>query len=228
MGTPVLGLKNDYADLDVVSAEELNRRADALEARLASRLAKSVGGGADVALSAAEAEAEVLELTGTLTANIAVIVPAWTGKRWLVRNGTTGAFTLTVRTAAGAGVTVGQGRRALVYGDGADVLRATLDTGSDGSMVVGGGAPIAQHLSAATTWDPPSLADGAVAATVVSVPGAVPGSIAGAGLSSLGGADVLLSAHVSAADQVRVVLQNRTGSALDLGSGTLRVGVWVY
>lgn len=44
-----------------------------------------------------------LVFTGTLTANSEVIVPA-VDKPWMVRNETTGNFTLTIKTGAGAGV----------------------------------------------------------------------------------------------------------------------------
>lgn len=91
--------------------------------RMPGRLSKSVAGGSNVTLTAAEACNEILELTGALTANINVIVPTvvW---QWTVLNNTTGSFTLTVKTAAGTGVTVKQGRRAILYGDGTNVLGA--------------------------------------------------------------------------------------------------------
>jgi len=44
-----------------------------------------------------------------------------------VFNNTTGAFTVAVKTAAGTGVVVPPGQRAVVYCDGTNVLRATAD-----------------------------------------------------------------------------------------------------
>ena len=90
-------------------------------------LSKRVADGSDVALTAAEAACRILELTGTLAANIKVIVPTSDGREYVVFNNTSGAFTLTVKTAAGTGVGVGQGKRAIVYGDAANVVRATAD-----------------------------------------------------------------------------------------------------
>ena len=114
-----------------------------------SRLAKSVAGGVDVTLSAAEARVEELKLTGALTASINVIVPAvaWS---WIIDNATSGAFTATVKTAAGAGVAVPQGSRAVLYCDGTDVKAAVTgfaDTVSIGTkLIVGGGADTGEAL----------------------------------------------------------------------------------
>ncbi|MBX6770893.1 MAG: hypothetical protein IRY83_04155 [Chloroflexi bacterium] len=83
-----------------------------------------------------------------------------------------------------------------------------------------------RRLVAAVTWDPPSLAAGAVAATTVSVPGAAVGDVAVADHDQIGARNVLLSAYVQAADTVRVVLRNETGATVDIASGTLRVVVW--
>ncbi|MGI8426331.1 MAG: DUF2793 domain-containing protein [Actinomycetota bacterium] len=93
---------------------------------IVGRLSKSVAGGSDVTLSAEEARNQILELTGALTANIDVIVPAAPWK-WIVYNNTTGAFTLTVKTASGTGVAVTQGKRALLYADGTNVVQSLTD-----------------------------------------------------------------------------------------------------
>jgi len=88
--------------------------------------AKSVAGGTDVTLTATEAKVTILEFSGVLTANINVIVPTsvW---QWTVFNNTSGAFTLTIKTSGGTGIAIGQGKRAIVYCDGTNVVRATSD-----------------------------------------------------------------------------------------------------
>lgn len=83
-------------------------------------LSKAVGGAADVTLSAAEAAYNIINFTGVLTGNINVIVPANVNE-WLMYNSTTGAFTLTVKTASGTGVAIVQGTRRLLYCDGTNV-----------------------------------------------------------------------------------------------------------
>lgn len=87
---------------------------------------KNVAGSSNVTLSAVEAGAGILVFTGALTANIAVIVPA-VAKSWIVSNQTTGAFSLTVKTAAGAGVAVAQGKNEELWCDATNVLQSTND-----------------------------------------------------------------------------------------------------
>lgn len=97
--------------------------------RMAGRLSKSVAGSSDVTLTAAESRNEILEFTGAITANINVIVPT-VASQWTVFNNTTGAFTLTVKNAAGTGVAVKQGKRALLYDDGTNVVNAESNVGA--------------------------------------------------------------------------------------------------
>lgn len=81
-------------------------------------------------LTLMEARSRVIVLTGVLGSNQAVEFP--TGLReWLVINSTTGAFTLTCKTAAGTGVVVpnGGGSNATqIYGDGTNIYFAAAPT----------------------------------------------------------------------------------------------------
>jgi hypothetical protein len=80
----------------------------------------------DVTLSGATRRAGYLTVTGSLPANRNIIVPNdWQGT---VYNNTTGAFTLTVKTASGSGVAVAQTKRAMLLADGTNVVRITPDT----------------------------------------------------------------------------------------------------
>ncbi len=101
----------------------------ALNAALNGRLVKSVAGGADVTLTTAEASNLFIELTGTLTANINLIMPAGVRHNFIL-NSTAGAFVPTVKTAAGTGVKVEQGCRELLECDGTNVVNALLPNGS--------------------------------------------------------------------------------------------------
>ena len=83
-----------------------------------------------------EAQAFVLILTGTLTANVNVLVPA-ESRVYVIDNRTTGAFTATFRPAAGGGVAVDQSARTLIYCDGVNVYPVASGTGGGG----GSGAP---------------------------------------------------------------------------------------
>lgn len=105
---------------------------------LVSRMEQSVAGTTDVALTAsdytlddtnyskgsgttAEAHRMFLSCTGTLTANVNIIVPDRT-KPYIVFNNTSGAYTVTVKTSAGTGITVAQGGKAIVWCDGTNVI----------------------------------------------------------------------------------------------------------
>ena len=98
-----------------------------VQATVGGRVAKSVAGGANVTLTAAEAGNAILDLTGVITANIAVIVPVAPTRAWLIKNATTGAFTVTIKTPAGTGVVVKQGTNRSVFTDGTNVYAALTD-----------------------------------------------------------------------------------------------------
>ena len=85
---------------------------------------------ADVDLTAPanadKARCAYLTTTGALTGNRNVIVP----NNWqsTVFCNNSGAFTTTFKTAAGSGVVVAQGKRAVLVADGTNVVRVTPDT----------------------------------------------------------------------------------------------------
>jgi hypothetical protein len=85
---------------------------------------------ADVDLTAPanadKARCSYLTTTGALTANRNVIVPnSWQA---VVFCNNSGAFATTFKTAAGSGVVVAQGKRAILLADGSNVVRVTPDT----------------------------------------------------------------------------------------------------
>lgn len=90
------------------------------------RLAKALSD-ANATLSFAEIRNAILDFTGTLTAQRNVVVPL-VPRQWTVFNNTTGGFGLQFIGATGTGVTVGAGKRAIVYADGTNVVRVTPDT----------------------------------------------------------------------------------------------------
>lgn len=91
------------------------------------RNSKSVAGSSDVTLTTTEARKRTQEYTGTLTGNINVIVPLFDGSEWVIFNNTSGAFSLTVKGASGTGIAVGQGKTAILRGNGTNILRVTAD-----------------------------------------------------------------------------------------------------
>lgn len=82
----------------------------------------------------------------------------------------------------------------------------------------------ARDLVADAAWDPPSIAAGASAQLNVALAGARPGDFAQAAFS-LSTSGVVFLAQIGAQDVVTVTAWNRTGAAVDLGAGTVRVRV---
>lgn len=77
-------------------------------------------------LTVLEAAKDIITLSGTLTANIQIILPTFM-KTWVIANLTTGAFTITVKTTSGSGVVVpqtGNSQPAQVYGNGTNIYFA--------------------------------------------------------------------------------------------------------
>lgn len=72
-----------------------------------------------VTLTAAQAAKPQIGLAGTLVGNVVLVFPPWVSQ-WNIFNGTTGAFTVTAKTAAGAGVVLQQGNVNEVYSNGTD------------------------------------------------------------------------------------------------------------
>jgi len=94
-------------------------------------------GSSSVTLSTLQASRDRIVLTGTLTANINVIVPAWR-KSWTVVNNCSSAFTVTFKTTSGTGVTIPAGFIAEVVCNGTDIYQDTTILGVPGRLL---GAP---------------------------------------------------------------------------------------
>ena len=122
-------------------------------------LAVDVSGGGDVTLRADQALNKTLKFTGALTASINVRLPVsaeQAGLSWVCHNATSGAFTLTVRTPAGNGVTVTQGTVAEVRTDGVDILTVAAAGTSLDVDVTGNAANVLQIDHSFSNADFPS------------------------------------------------------------------------
>jgi hypothetical protein len=102
-----------------------NTNLQTVDAFTAGFLSKDVGGSANVTLTTnnadptAEASNKVLDLNGTLTANIHVFIPA-VENNYIVYNNTSGSFSVTIAATGHAanGIAVTQGEYAYLYCDG--------------------------------------------------------------------------------------------------------------
>lgn len=90
-------------------------------------LVKDVSGSGNVTLTSSEAGNIIQRYTGTLTGNRNIIVPAATNI-YYVSNLTSGAYTLTIKTASGTGVAVTASQSTILYCDGTNVLDADTFT----------------------------------------------------------------------------------------------------
>ena len=82
-----------------------------------------VAGTGNYVLSGSELNRIAYDFTGTLTGARNIIVPNTVQQYW-VTNDTTGAYTFTVKTLAGTGVSIGSGQSAIVYCNGTNVVAA--------------------------------------------------------------------------------------------------------
>ena len=119
-----------------------NTNLEVLDAFTQGYVSKSVAGSANITLSTgnadpnAEAANKVIELTGALTGDIVVFIPAVTGgSEYLFFNNTSGSQTLTIaatgHTANGAIIT--QGAYSRIYCDGTANFNVKIQTSLLGS-----------------------------------------------------------------------------------------------
>lgn len=98
----------------------------------------AIAGSGNYTLSGTELNRIAYNFTGLLTGNRNVIVPNTVQQYW-VSNATTGAFDFTIKTAAGTGITLASGQRAIFYCDGTNVVDADSSTVSTPIAVAQGG-----------------------------------------------------------------------------------------
>lgn len=116
----------------------------------------NAAGGGTYTLSAVEQNKTAYKFTGILTADRQIIVPVTLQQYW-VDNQTTGAFVLSVKTAAGTGVNIQQGQRAILYCDGTNVVNASTAGVSTPVAVTDGGTGATSASAARTNLGATSL-----------------------------------------------------------------------
>jgi len=153
--------------------DKTNNNLEVIDAFVNGYLSKSVAGSSDVTLTTADASAtaessnKVIELTGTLTGNINVFLPA-KESNYVIFNNTSGSHTLSVaptgHTANGVAIT--QGSHTMIYNKSdrcVDVLGAKVGTTAttyfgNGANLTGidiipsGSLMLFQQSSAPTGW----------------------------------------------------------------------------
>lgn len=113
--------------------------ADLVDTAIAGYATKALAD-ADAVLSASNGVADetrpmCLAFTGTLTAARNVVVPS-TSKLYVIKNNTSGGFSLTIKTAAGTGVSISNGAADIVFCDGTNVVSTVTQLAS--ATTIGG------------------------------------------------------------------------------------------
>lgn len=92
-------------------------------------LARVMASDANVTLTYAEAVCDILQFTSSvsLSATRDIVLPL-VAKQYTVFNNTTGGQSLQFIGATGTGITVANGKRAIIYADGTNIVRVTADT----------------------------------------------------------------------------------------------------
>lgn len=105
-----------------------DRRAWVQPAHVAGLLTRVMASDANITLTAAEARNQILQFTSSVSLSVTrnVVLPL-APQQWTVFNNTTGAQSLQFIGASGTGVTVGNGKRAILYSDGTNVVRVSAD-----------------------------------------------------------------------------------------------------
>jgi hypothetical protein len=148
---------------------------------------QAIGGRADVTMSsttitlsltdsnaAQDARALYLNLTGTPGGAADLVVPALQ-KSYLVKNGTTGGFAVTIKVTGQTGVSIPNGKTVWVYNNGTDVVTAVDHIPS---LTLGAALPIASGGTGSTSTTFVNL--------TTNVTGTLPVANGGTGITSFG------------------------------------------
>lgn len=122
----------------------------------------------------------VLQLTGTLTNNRNLIVPA-IQKPYVIFNTTSGGYSVTVKVAGQTGVTVANGKKAIVYVNGTDVIEVANAPVTEAGTQTLTNKTISNSSGAFTTLSASSTVSGAGFSTYLASPPAIGGSTPAAG-----------------------------------------------
>ena len=120
----------------------LNENFGYIDAALGGNTVKNVTGvgTTPVVLTTAEYQNMILTFSGALSNNVEYRIPSGVGGHWIIRNGTSGDYTVTISSGRGGGTTfvAPQGFARSVYSDGSNI-RSTNEL--DGNVITGRNEP---------------------------------------------------------------------------------------
>jgi hypothetical protein len=184
---------------------------------------QAIGGRADVTMSSTtvtlsltdsndsqNARALYLNLSGTPGGAADLVVPALQ-KSYLVKNGTTGGFAVTIKVTGQTGVSIPNGKTVWVYNNGTDVVTAVDHIPS---LTLGAALPIASGGTGSTSTTFVNLA--------TNVTGTLPVANGGTGITSFGtGVATFLGTPSSANLAAAVTDETGTGALVFANTPTL-------
>lgn len=141
----------------------------------------TVAGGSNVTLTAAQWGCGVIVLYGALTADINLIFPT-RRDLWTVINSSTGAYSITCKTAAGTGVVITQTKGRSIFCDGTNILSCVTDL-QDAALTGNPTAPTPATADNDTSIATTAMVQAAIAAGIaaaVTVPSGSVSAYAGA------------------------------------------------
>ena len=154
-----------------------------------------------------QARSAMLELTGTLTANSDVYLPA-VAKMYVVRNNTSGSFTSSILVNGGTGFEIPQGQSAVIYCDAVSVREAASPLVTQFTSISTG------VLTATSTTGTNAAYTGFVSATnITGVDVSVTGTIKAASVS--------VSGNINAAGEIASQSDERLKSNIKIISGAV-------
>lgn len=152
-----------FSEADSNKVAIYNAALQILDDAIAGILALSTTGGTTTltgTAAAPQAQHMFLSITGTLGSNAIIQIPVsiTTGRNrvFMVKNATTGAFSVTVRAVGGTGVTVGQGHTVWLLYNGTDIQYASASVFSATGLLATASASIGARAFHSTTQSIPN------------------------------------------------------------------------
>jgi microcystin-dependent protein len=105
---------NDWGD-------NTNTNLQKIESAMAASTTVASGGGGTVTLTDAQARYQFFSITGTLTSNSIITWPSY-GRKFVAKNDTSGAYTVTAKCGAGVSVAMTAGQAYNLYCDGSNII----------------------------------------------------------------------------------------------------------
>lgn len=154
MTTANLGLTEPtVGSFDNTWGDALNTCITTFDARFGNVTAISTTGGTTT-LNQAQENVNAIDVSGTLASAVTIAFLTGVGGTWIIRNGTSGAFSLTAKVTGQTGVVIPQGTAAVIWCNGTDIfIGVTVAAPTMASLTAGNAWTPEVTVASATTTD---------------------------------------------------------------------------